>query len=139
MQKLTFNKKEKLCSKKLIEHLFNNPKNIKEGFIKVLHKEQVENITDVNCQVLISVSKKKIKKAVDRNLLKRRIREVYRLNSFELKQQLNKFNKQISIAIIYQSNEVLEYKLIESKIILSLHRLAQVYGEDYQNNFIATN
>lgn len=61
-------------------------------------------------KVLISVSKKNIKSAVKRNLLKRRIRESYRLN----KKQLS--NSGYSIAIIYVDNKILKFKQIDDFI-----------------------
>ena len=64
-------------------------------------------------QVLFSVSKKKLKKSVDRNLIKRRMRESYRLN----KQILGEINggKKI-IGLIYVSSEIVTFQVIENKI-----------------------
>ena len=64
-------------------------------------------------QILFSVSKKKLKKSVDRNLIKRRMRESYRLN----KQILGEINggKKI-IGLIYVSSEIVTFQVIENKI-----------------------
>ena len=60
-----------------------------------------------------------------RNVLKRRINEVFRLHKGKLYAKLNERNKQINIAIIYQKQEIQTYKIIEQKINLHLSRLIE--------------
>lgn len=138
MQKFTFNKEQKLCSKILIDNLFSDGKRFKEGFIRVVHRQINNEEADFRSQVLISVSKRNVKKASKRNPIKRRIREAYRLHKNELLDVLNDSDTKISIAIIYQSSESIEYKRIEDKIILSLQRLAKVYGKSNENVDVVT-
>ena len=75
----TFTKEERLCNKKLIDELFHNG----SSFLCYPFKVSwllTDTPQEFPAQVLLSVSKKRFKHAVDRNLLKRRIREAYRLN-----------------------------------------------------------
>ena len=65
------------------------------------------------CSLLISVSKRYHKRANKRNLLKRRIREAYRLHNAPLKERLATTGKSIDLALIYSTKEILEYKTIE--------------------------
>ncbi|HZI26129.1 MAG TPA: ribonuclease P protein component, partial [Chryseolinea sp.] len=68
-------------------------------------------------QILISVSKKNFKKAVDRNLIKRRIREGYRLN----KNQIGDQNKLV-IAYIYSAKEILPSAQIHERLVKTFKR-----------------
>ena len=70
-------------------------------------------------QILISVPKRNFKRAVDRNLLKRRIREAYRLNKSILVD-----NEKLLIAYIYTAKEILAYAEIEKKLVAGLVKLS---------------
>ena len=115
--KYKFTKEERLNSEKAIKELFDKGSSFFLHPFKTLHTATPEE--PVN-KVLISVSKRKIKKAVDRNLIKRRIKEAYRLHKHLLESQnLGK----VSIAFIYIASDILPYQVIEEKLILSLDRL----------------
>ena len=117
-------KKEKLCSKKLISKLFENSERISKYPLKLLWTE-AELPANVPTQSAISVSKRRFKKAVTRILLKRRIRETFRLSKNDLYNQLTTDNKQIALMIIYQSNEILPYSRIEKSMLFLLEELTK--------------
>ena len=104
---LTFSKEERITHKGDIEKLFISGKKLDLFPFDIRYYSG--NMGSLN-KVLISVSKKNIKSAVKRNLLKRRIRESYRLN----KKQLS--NSGYSIAIIYVDNKILKFKQIDNFI-----------------------
>ena len=104
---LTFSKEERITHKGDIEKLFISGKKLNLFPFDIRYYSG--KMGSLN-KVLISVSKKNIKSAVKRNLLKRRIRESYRLN----KKQLS--NSGYSIAIIYVDNKILKFKQIDDFI-----------------------
>ncbi len=108
-------KKEKLCSKILIGKLFENSNRIRKYPLTLLWISD-ELPAQVPVQSAISVSKKRFRKAVTRILLKRRIREAFRLNKNDLYEQLMSYNKQVALMIIYQSNDILPYANIEKSM-----------------------
>ncbi|MDH5609744.1 MAG: ribonuclease P protein component [Cyclobacteriaceae bacterium] len=114
---LTFTRDERLKSKKKIEELF------KYGSFFRVPPLQVKYLACPSCsyhQVLIAVPKKFHKKAVVRNLLKRRIREAYRINKPSLFEGGQTYHL---IAIMYLSKEILPFSEIEKKLIKLLKRL----------------
>ncbi len=74
-------------------------------------------------QVLISVPKRNLKKAVKRNRVKRLIREVYRKRKQKLYDHLIENHLSINFAIIYTSKEILSYHELDEKIIVVIDRL----------------
>tara|TARA_B100001250_G_scaffold85675_2_gene70770 strand:- start:1135 stop:1509 length:375 start_codon:yes stop_codon:yes gene_type:complete len=117
-----FPKKQKLCSDKSIENLFAKGIYISEQSFRLVWKFEKNN-DQVAVKSLIIVPKKNIKLAKDRNIIKRRIKEAYRLQKNDLEEALDNTNKQLNLAIIYQYDKLLNYNALEQKIILLLKRL----------------
>jgi ribonuclease P protein component len=117
-----FPKKQKLCGEKVIERLFANGKSISEKPFRAIWNFEKNN-DQVCVKSLIVVSKKRLKLAVERNVVKRRIKEAYRLQKKKLECFLESTSQQLNLAIIYQEEEILDYKTLEEKINLLLSRL----------------
>ncbi|WP_426667806.1 ribonuclease P protein component [Mucilaginibacter sp. McL0603] len=119
----TFTKEERLCNKKLIDQLYHNG----SSFLCYPFKVSWLINTDTQlfpAQVLFSVSKKRYKKAVDRNLIKRRIREAYRLHKQQhLYSLLGDADKRIVLSIGFIGKEIAPYEFIEKKILKLLNQL----------------
>lgn len=117
--KNTFPKEERLHSKKIIQELFQQGSFFYSYPFKVIFLPTPEASAH---QVLISVSKRKFKNAVDRNLIKRRIREAYRLNKHILYSG-QEIQPSLSIAYIYTGKEIPTYQFVEAKLSKALKRL----------------
>ena len=127
-RKYTFPKEEHLCRKKLIEELFS-----KQGSSFGVYPLRIVWIpspapTTAPPQVLISVSKRTFKRAVDRNRLKRLIREAYRLNKYRLIEQPNGHSIAL-LGIIFTGKEKSPLTLVEKKLISAFHRLLGTSAE----------
>lgn len=118
-----FNKVEKLKSKKSIEALFKTGKTITSPPLRLLYRK-VESL-EVPAKMTVAVPKKLIKRAVDRNLIKRRTREAYRLNKNDLLKKITERNEQLEILFLYQSSEILEYNSIKKSVKFLLIKLAE--------------
>lgn len=80
---------------------------------------------DAQVSILISVSKRRFKRAVKRNRVKRQIREAYRLNKQTLLAPLAEKNCRLAIAFIYLSDELMDSALIEEKMKTALARITE--------------
>jgi ribonuclease P protein component len=112
---LGFKKKEIISSKSDIKDLFNSPRYIKLDSLNLIWKYSSDN-SRYFVNTLIVVPKKNISKAVDRNRIKRVIRESYRKNKNYLIEVVKKQNKKINIAFIYQDLKIKPYTKIETEM-----------------------
>jgi len=121
----TFKKEERLCNKRLIDELFHNGSSFlcypfKASWLLVDAATQ-----STPAQVLISVSKRRYKHAVDRNLVKRRIREAYRLQKQQhLYNLLTGADKKIVFSLSYIGKQIEPYELMEKKMLKLLKQLS---------------
>lgn len=122
MSMFTFAKSERLCRNSLIDKLFSDGKSFMAYPFRITYLLTQNSEIDP-AQVLFIVSKKRYKRANKRNLLKRRMREAYRLNKLELYNYLNNNELKIIFAINYISNEILDFSEIHDKMIKAILKL----------------
>ena len=121
----TLQKKERLNSKIIIEKLFSGGSKSLPAFPLRIVYMPIEEDNYPTLSILISVPRKKFKRAVKRNRVKRQIREAYRKNKFILKDVLDKENKKAAIAFIWLGNELYESSDIENKVVKLLQLTAE--------------
>ena len=122
----TFRKAEHLKSEILIKELFSKGSSFHLYPFKVLFLPHPNPEHSVN-QVLISVSKRNFKKAVDRNYFKRVLRETYRLNKHLL---LDGIDQPYAFMFFYQTKDQLNYEDINTKTVQLFEKfLAQIDKE----------
>jgi len=127
----TFSKDERLSGQKIIERLFSEGKSFTVFPFRIIWLKSTFE-SNFPARIMISVSKKKFKRAVDRNLIRRRIREAYRKNKAEIYNYLNLQQAQCSICLIYNSDKILDYTEIEQKIKLLLLRFQTEYEKNIE-------
>ena len=108
-----FGKQEKLKSRKLIEELFDRGKSINVFPVRILYIFSNLLVNEQPLlQVGVSVSKRNFKRAVDRNRIKRLLREAYRLQKKELIELLAEQKKKGFVFFIYTDKQLPEYSMI---------------------------
>ena len=110
--KFTYSKKEKLKSKKLIEQLFAEGQSVSAYPLRLVYIKTTFD-DDVIAKTGVSVSKRHFKSAVDRNRIKRLLREVYRLNKATY---FNNITTQYAFMILYIGKELPTLTLVETKM-----------------------
>ncbi|MBR4774028.1 MAG: ribonuclease P protein component [Bacteroidales bacterium] len=119
----TFSKEERLCSRQLIDRLYN------EGHRMMAYPYSVQwmIVTDLSnhtpCQVLIVAPKRKFHHAVDRNRVRRLTRECYRLRKQHLYDFLNMHGISIVFSMVYIHNEIMSFEQLGHKMDKLLEQL----------------
>ncbi len=122
MKRYYFRKEERLCSTKLIEELYQQGSSFVLYPFRYIYREVP--LQNPSVQLVISVPKRKFKKSVDRNRIKRQIREIYRHQKEELLYPMILLrNKSIHLLIIYTGNKIITTSKIEKKLNSGLERL----------------
>ena len=128
MPVFSFNKQEKLKSRKLIQQLFAEGKSFLVFPIKVMYLQVAEPM-DAPIKIGVSASSRGFKKAVDRNRLKRILREQYRLNKLPLHHFAGQHNKQLAVFFLYIGKTLPETGLVEKKMPLIIQKLITAIHE----------
>ncbi len=127
-KKLTFKKEERLCSKKIIDKLFSEGESFLAFPLKIVFQKTSLH-TKYPVQAAFSVGKRNFKLAVHRNLIKRKIREAYRLNKFELYSKLD--DQQVAIFFIFIGKSIPEYEQVETAMKKGISKLLkEIYSDN---------
>lgn len=125
-------KYEKLCSRTAINNIFQGGKSaicypLRAAFT-IVERE------DTPAQFLITIPKKKIRKAVNRVLLRRRVREAYRLNRHLLVPTLEECGCSLKVAFVYLSDEIADYARLNEKMQALLSKIASAVEKTSANH-----
>lgn len=122
MKKYGLNKSDKLCSPTAIDQLFSRgadtllPGTISSAMaypLRAVWRSEHNRSTGSQVQFLISIPKKRLRHAVDRVKMRRRVREAYRLNRHDFE---NPDKGPVDLAFIYVANELKDYKTVERSV-----------------------
>ncbi len=121
----TFKKSERLCSRILMDRLFQGDSHsisaypLRAVFLPIGTNEQK------GVSVLISVPKKRFHDAVDRNRVKRQLREAYRKHKHSLAEQMTAREQGLLIAFIYVSAQIESTAYIEKRMTRLLEKIGE--------------
>ncbi|MCK7589482.1 ribonuclease P protein component [Subsaxibacter sp. CAU 1640] len=110
--KFTFNKKEKLKSEKLITQLFEEGQSVAAYPLRMVYL-QTSFDDDIKVKAGVSVSKRNFKKAVDRNRIKRLMREAYRLQKASY---FNNLSESYALMILYIGKDGTDFETVNHKM-----------------------
>ena len=121
----TLSKKERIVSNRLIETLFGqgNSESLAAYPIRVIYTQIEQQQDCAPVQILISVPKKRFKHAVDRNRVKRQVREAYRHHKQLLYNKVEE-GKQLLVAFVWLSDKHMPSSEVEKKIKMLLEKIA---------------
>ena len=120
-----FPKSERLTSRKLIEKLVAEGHSFSQYPFRLSWMKAELNFK-VPAQVAMVVSKRNFKRAVDRNRIKRLMREVYRKNKSKFYETLTNKNMQCALLLMYTGKVVPDFAEVEKKLNLTLQRFEEV-------------
>ena len=127
VKQFTLGKEERLKSRKQIEQLFSEGKKFTLAPFRIYYSFNKDK--NIPLQFGAGVSSKIFKKAVDRNRVKRLIREAYRLQKIMLLEKLAEQNTQLNLFFIYTGKELPEYKEVYEKTRKVLDKLCVIASE----------
>ena len=121
-----FPKKERLDSRKQIEMLFGGGGSLSMAAfpLRVVYIKKERARGDVPVQLLVSVSKRHFKHAVDRNRVKRQIREVYRRNK-QLLCDVVPETEQVLMALVWLADEHYSTQEVEKRVVKLMQRMVE--------------
>lgn len=129
MTSFTFTKEERLKSRKIIQRLFKEGQSFGQYPLRLVWLNLEEPVSNAPVQFTVSVPKKRFRKAVSRNRIKRQVREAYRLQKHRLYEGMRQHSKQQQVAfmVIYTGKEAMAYPEIERAMQQMLGRFIRKY------------
>ena len=121
-KRYTLSKEERLSWKRYIDLLFEKGQSFVAFPLRVVYLPMEEEMP-ARASFLVSVPKKRFKRAVKRNLIKRQVREAYRVRKYDLLEPLEAKNKGMLIAFLYLDKEIHPYAAMEKAMKKAIHIL----------------
>lgn len=121
-RKYTLSKNERLSWKRYIDLLFAQGQSFVAFPLRVVYLTTEEEMP-APVSILVSVPKKKFKRAVKRNLIKRQVREVYRIHKYDLIDPLTEKHKRLLVAFLYLDKEIHSFAEMEKAMQRSIRIL----------------
>lgn len=115
MKNYSFSKQERVCNRDDFQKLISEGKSFYSYPFRCIYLWK--DGSNFSARIAVSVSKKKFKRAVDRNKIKRLIRENYRLEKGILYQKYADTPKSIDILLIYTETKIVAFSVLKKRMI----------------------
>lgn len=125
-ERFTLSKEERICSKKLINELFTgNGRSMTAFPLRVVFMKRTIVDDQPRAAMLVSVPKRYFKHAVDRNRVKRQVREAFRRNKSMITQNLTDDHESVAMAFVWLTNEKYPSSEVENRMVRLLTRISE--------------
>lgn len=125
-ERFTLSKEEHICSKKLINELFTgNGRSMTAFPLRVVFMKRTIVDDQPRAAMLVSVPKRYFKHAVDRNRVKRQVREAFRRNKSIITQNLTDDHEAVAMAFVWLTNEKFPSSEVENRMVRLLTRISE--------------
>lgn len=125
-KRFTLSKEERICSKKLINELFTgNGRSMTAFPLRVVFMKRTIVDDQPRAAMLVSVPKRYFKHAVDRNRVKRQVREAFRRNKSIITQNLTDDHDAVAMAFVWLTNEKYPSSEVENRMVRLLTRISE--------------
>lgn len=125
-ERFTLSKEERICSKKLINELFTrNGRSMTAFPLRVVFMKRTIVDDQPRAAMLVSVPKRYFKHAVDRNRVKRQVREAFRRNKSIITQNLTDDHEAVAMAFVWLTDEKFPSSEVENRMVRLLTRISE--------------
>ena len=125
-ERFTLSKEERICSKKLINELFTgNGRSMTAFPLRVVFMKRTIVDDQPRAAMLVSVPKRYFKHAVDRNRVKRQVREAFRRNKSIITQNLTDNHEAVAMAFVWLTDEKFPSSEVENRMVRLLTRISE--------------
>ncbi len=125
-ERFTLSKEERICSKKLINELFTgNGRSMTAFPLRVVFMKRTIVDDQPRAAMLVSVPKRYFKHAVDRNRVKRQVREAFRRNKSIITQNLADDHEAVAMAFVWLTDEKFPSSEVENRMVRLLTRISE--------------
>lgn len=125
-ERFTLSKEERICSKKLINELFSgNGRSMTAFPLRVVFMKRTIVDDQPRAAMLVSVPKRYFKHAVDRNRVKRQVREAFRRNKSIITQNLTDDHEAVAMAFVWLTDEKFPSSEVENRMVRLLTRISE--------------
>ena len=132
MTDFSFKRGERLKSRKTINQLFSNGESFGQYPLRLVWTVVEVHQNEFPVQFAVSVPKRRFSKAVDRNRIKRQVREAYRLHKHQLYEALSLKEEQIALMVIYIGKTEMRSKEIDKAMRKSIRRFLKNWSSEHK-------